>query len=219
MDVENDSEVPTESSPELAALAAESSPKSGADDLDSLLAEWDTQTARPAEETADNSLPTIEDALLRSRQAAVWQAEQTLRSEVHNYAQQRAQEKHEADYKSLIARVRGEADASYFDDDMIRAWIDARAARDGVLQNAWTGRDSNPRQFQAAAERLAKEFGKYAARTPDPNLTEDTAAVAALVRGVSSTKALPEPQADYSRMSNAEYRLTIKNKYGFDPGI
>ena len=178
------------------------------------------QKDRAEEDSEAGLYPLIEEPLLRSDRAALNHAKETFTSEVHNnYAEQRAQERHERDYQSLIDQVRGDADRTLFPDKMMRAYIDAEAQTDVGLHTAWLNREANPRQWAAVAEKLAKGFGKYAVRTPDPNLTEDTAAVAALARGASSTKAPQEPQADYSRMSNAEYRNEIKNKYGFDPGI
>ena len=60
----------------------------------------------------------------------------------------------------------------------------------------------------------------YAAakHVPDPDATAEKWAVAAAVRGASGV-ALAEKPPDFDRMSNAEFSRTVKEKYGYDPGV
>ena len=197
-------------SPELAAEAARP-----VDDLDQLLAEFDTQTAKPA---ADPFEISDNDFELRTERARLHYQQKMFKSEVETYANQLALEKHNSDFNSLIKDLRGDLDEGLFPDKLVRAWIDAEARENENLQHAWMNRDQNARTWGQTKRELQKQFNSYASRMPDPALTEDRDAVAAAVRG-SSVAAPRERPTDLSRMSNDELRKHSLDTYGFSPGI
>lgn len=122
------------------------------------------------------------------------------------------------DMQKTVSKVRGSLDASLFDDTLVEAWLDAQAREDPRLQQAWLNRHSNAKQFEKVVEGLGRSFAKRYGKMPDRAATEDREVVTAAVRG-ASTKA-PEGNApNFSDMNNAEYRETVKKKYGFDPGV
>jgi hypothetical protein len=53
----------------------------------------------------------------------------------------------------------------------------------------------------------------------DTQATEDRAVVAAAVRGASTNRAPETPPPNYSTQNNAEYRRSVREQYGFDPGV
>src|SRR6185437_9864125 len=97
-----------------------------------------------------------------------------------------AVQKHEADLRDTIAKVRGDHDPQFFDDELVTAWLDSQARNDEGLQKAWLEREQNPRVFEAAVNQLSRAFHKKYSRMPDPALTEDRALVTAAVRNSAS---------------------------------
>lgn len=119
------------------------------------------------------------------------------------------------DIGRLVKDVKGDLDE---DDDLVEAWVDAQARKDPRLQKAWLEREANPQAFQRISKELGKKFAQRVSKRPDPQVTEDRNAVAAAVRGASTNRAPETPAPNYSRMSNNEYRNKVREEYGFDPG-
>ena len=197
-------------SPELTAEAARP-----VDDLEQLLAEFDTQTAKPA---ADPFEISDNDFELRTERARLHYQQKAFNSEVETHAHQLALEKHNNDFNSLIKDLRGDLDEGLFPDKLVRAWIDAEAREREDLQHAWMNRDQNERTWGQTKRELQKQFHSYASRMPDPALTEDRDAVAAAVRGLSVAAPRERP-TDLSRMSNDELRKYTIENYGFQSNV
>jgi hypothetical protein len=168
-------------------------------DLDTLLAQFDQQTTK-AEPVAQTTQPV-------TQQTTQPQQDPIVARLVNRIERQ--------DISNLVKQVKGDLDE---DEDLVEAWIDARARKDPRLQRAWLEREANPQAFQEVAKGLGREFAKRTAKRPDPNLTEDQEAVAAAVRG-SSTKAPEDKPPSFGGMSNAEYRQHVRATYGYDPGV
>ena len=206
---------------DLAAVApqpdvqAEPQAPQGGDDLDALLAEFEQGTTRPAEPQLE-----ISDAepQLRTERAQFYRQQSDFNSEVQNYTQQRLQEKHEADFTSLIKEVRGELDPELFTDKMIRAFIDAEARENEHLQDAWLNRAANPARFRRAASELVKQFASHAKRMPDPQLTQDRELVSQYVR-TATGQAPTDRQPNLGRMTNDEFRKYAIDTYGINPSV
>ena len=166
-------------------------------DLDTLLAEFNQQTAPktdPVSPPQTQQQPVQPDPL-------VTRLYQRFEKE---------------DISKLVKDVKGDLDE---DDEMVEAWVDAKARRDPRLQQAWMEREAKPQAFQKIAKELGREFAKRASKRPDPQATEDRNAVAAAVRG-ASTNRVPDAQApNHSMQNNAEFRKSVRENYGFDPGV
>jgi hypothetical protein len=74
------------------------------------------------------------------------------------------------------------------------------------------------RAINRAIDNLRRE-AKSIPTPEDRALTEDVAAVAAAVMGAFSPHPIAPAAPDYSRMSNDEYRQSVRDDYGFDPGV
>lgn len=122
------------------------------------------------------------------------------------------------DMSNVVKNVRGELDAGYFDDNLVRAWIDAQAMEHPKLADAWANRNDDPKRFQRVVDQLGRDFTKKYGTLPDKQLTEDREAVTAAVRG-SSTKAPEDKAPDVAKMSDAEYRAHVRKTYGYDPQV
>lgn len=194
--------------PPVAGSAVDNARNDGPD-LESLLAEFSQETKPadpPSPQTVTDTTPPDVKAL-----AAQVQSLQGVVNEVQQFKFQR-------DFGELVKDVRGDLDPDVFDDELIGAWVDAAARKDPRLQRAWLEREARPKQFRAIAGELGRSFKKKFDKLPDRNVTEDREAVTAAIRG-ASTKAPEDTPPNFSRMSNAEARKEIREKYGFDPGF
>lgn len=184
-------------------VAAVDGARNDGDDLDALLAQFNQQTA-PAKTEPVSPTPQTN------------QQQQPAPTQPDPMVLRMAQRIEREDLNKLVKEVKGDLD---FDDDLVEGWIDAQARKDPRLQKAWLERDTNPQGFQKIAKGLAQEFAKRTSKRVDPQLTEDRAAVAAAVRGASTQRAPETPPPNYSQQNNAEYRRSIREQYGFDPGV
>jgi hypothetical protein len=122
------------------------------------------------------------------------------------------------DIKPVIATVRGDIPKEVFDDFEVQGWLDAKARKDPRLQKAWDNRESNPAAWGKVEKALSAEFAKKFQKLPDPNVTEDVAAVTAAVRGASK-QAPPAQQPNLGKLSRAEFRKHVMETHGYDPGV
>lgn len=175
-------------------------------DLDSLLAAFDTQTKTTVSPAPNQPVAPDVTAL-----AATVQSLQGQIAEVSNF-------KFRQDMDETIKDIRGDMDGEVFDNEFVESWLDAQARKDQRLQTAWLQRESNPGQFKKIRAELGKAFVKKFSKLPDKQVTEDREAVTAAVRG-ASTRAPADAPVKYGNQSNAEFRNTVKDQYGFDPGV
>ena len=183
--------------------AADSAQGKTEDDLDVLLNDpaFKEQPAKVATETQPE-LKTGTDQV-KDASAEVLAARDEIR-----------QERFHKDMNDTIEKVRGNLDSGFFDKPFVKAWIDARATDDPRLAQAWVKRHQNPQEFNRVVGALSREFAKKYGRLPDKQVTEDTEAVAAAVRGASNK--VPEGKApDFSKMSDAELNAHTRQNYGF----
>ena len=179
------------------------------DALDALLAEYDqgTQRTAPAATTQTTTTTQPDQGALVQRVQAVetglqeWRQDQTKRA-----------------VSETIQEVRGDIPADFMDDDMVEGWLDAQARKDPRLAQAFLQRETNPRQWNKVKAALGKQLNDRFKKLPDRQATDDREAVAAAVRG-ASTKVSAEPAPKFGSQSNAEFRKSVKEQYGFDPGV
>lgn len=86
------------------------------------------------------------------------------------------------------------------------------------MQTAWVARETNRRRFRMVAEQLAKDFAGYASRMPDPEVTQDTLAVAHAVRSMGG-QAPSERPVNLGRLSNEELRKHLLDTYRINSGF
>lgn len=181
--------------------------QNNADDLDSLLNEFDVaQKPAATKETQPEQKPAADSDL------------QSRLNQMEGFVNQAEARQFRQDMDKTISSIRGDLDPEMFDDKLVQAWLDVQAQADQRLQEAWLNRHSKPKQFEKVVESLGRNFVKKYGQLPDKAATEDREAVTAAVRG-ASTKT-PEGKApDFSGMSNAEYRETHKKQFGYYPNV
>jgi hypothetical protein len=214
--------------PEIQQTDTAADNSSAPDELDTLLAQFDRETARPAAVNghADDSAdaPVNGDAPDNWLENAILDAENAERSQRSRayYASLQLDQKiqtiqaheYERDLNATVANVRGDLDVK---EGVVRAWLDAQVREDGVLKQSWLGRADDPQMWKAAERVLIKTFHQEFSRQPDPNLTADMAMVAAAIRGASAP-AQTESAPNYSRLSNPEMRDEMR-KLGIQPNF
>jgi hypothetical protein len=220
------------------APAAESAPVSrpggerqpaGADDLETLLAEFDRGTSKPAPvaEPPQPEAPVPDadlDTLLADidRQQMLEAADPTLRAEnerawasveAARQAYQREYDLSEFDRISVEIGDSLRKEFPYLPEGYARARLVELATRDDALVRAFDNRQADPRTFAFQLSRVRTALRKEAASVPDPQLSEDKLAVIQAVRGASDPH-IPEPPPNLGQMSDAELRQYTK-QFGF----
>jgi hypothetical protein len=188
--------------------AAVNDARNDGDDLDTLLKAYETEVPASPQTPEPKPGATPDQNTLAELKSIV--------SEAKGVVTEAQSVRFRQDMDRTIKDVRGELDPDIFDDRLVEAWLNAKAAEDPRLADAWVKRSANPKQFDRVKQQLGKDFSKKFSKLPDKGATEDREIVTAAVRG-ASTKA-PEGKApDFKEMSDAEYRETVRKEYGFSP--
>jgi hypothetical protein len=210
------------------------------DDLDSLLTRFDRETAQPREPRSNaavegpaadsETLPTVEQLTeelsraqneLNSAHASKADAERLLHQAEAVAGQiQAAQllQRNKADFDRIVGRANEMlSDHPNIPPDFAQRWLISESLMNPELRAAFDHAYDSA-QARSVAEATVKKvlhrLRKEVAAQPDPNATEDVAAVTAAVRGTGGR--VPEGKApDFSRMSNNEFERKRKELYGF----
>jgi hypothetical protein len=156
--------------PEIQQTDTAADNSSGPDELESLLAQFEAETARPAagnghaDDSADaplNGEHILGDATDKWATAtwldeAIWDAEVAERAQRSRAYYESLQldkkiltiqtHEYERDLNATVANVRGNLDKNVFPDKIVRAWLDAEVKEDEGLKDVWLrgGRDISP---------------------------------------------------------------------------
>lgn len=157
----------------------------GAQDLDSILNEYDSKT-RVEPKQSDG---------LESKVDHIYQAFQA-----------QEQERTEADINAAVGTIKGEVD---IDPDLIRGYLEVTASKDKDFAQAFQNRKSDPtawnKHLSKAQERFNEMFSKI-----DRKATEDTQELVSAVTGSNQSKPRPEGAPDYSNMSDQEFQAELR---------
>lgn len=157
-------------------------------DLDTILSEFRTATETAPVPEQKPVAEVAPDVVARVRQLETTLAERDFKEAI----------------TPVIKRIRGDIPEDVLADDEVQDLVDGRAKRDPRLQQAWLNRASNPGAWSKIEKALNQELAKKFSKLPDPDATEDRAAVTAAVRGASQ-KAPAETPPNYGAMTDAEF--------------
>lgn len=175
------------------------------DDLDTLLAEF--------EKTASSSPASKPETKPETAQVAP-----DVAKRLEALERERADDRVQRDLAPVIAKIKeGLPAPDLLDDQEIIDLLDGRAKRDPRLAAAWANRHTNPKAWDGVVTALSRELSGKFKKLPDKAATEDRDAVAAAVRGASTTTPPPAKAPDYSKMGNAEYAAQVEKEHGFRP--
>ncbi len=173
-------------------------------DIDALLAEFEAGT-QPQQTEQISETAAERDRAFAANLNAITEGLQldSRRQELQSYEQQLALERDQKDAAAAFETIRGNLPSEMFDDRMLDAWVNSRAASDLAIQQAWQNRLVDPRTYERTLNKLAIEFGEKFRRY-EPESEVDHAAIAQAVRGAGG-KTPPEPPPRFDRMSDAEF--------------
>jgi len=226
-----------EASPSATVAAPES------DDLESLLRQFEAETAAPAAKAAEQPPPNSPSEIARAvehreqPQQFQWPSasasdHQVLRDQVGTLTRhidrlnaEFAQRKFEGAREELLKRLGDATDDAQLPQDYTRSWLDMRALQDQELLNAFLGQfdgEQGAANWKSHEKRLTSQLRKAVSEFErsriDPAATEDREAVTAAVRGAAKQPP-PERPPNLDRMSNAELRKHTEDKFGYTPNI
>lgn len=194
------------------------------DDLENLLAQYDsgqpkTETA-PAVDAGSSTVKPEQTPKTDSQESVILQklnameAERTAERETERTAE--AEKQFKIDMADTVEKVRGDLDADFWGPALVEGWIDSMAKQDSRLATAWAERHQNPQHFDRVVATLGRKFHEKFSKLPDKQATEDKEAVTAAVQGASTTAPEKKPTS-YNGMSDAEFRKSVRDEYGFEP--
>lgn len=194
------------------------------DDLENLLAQYDsgqpkTEAAPAADAGSSTTQPetkpdagSTESAILQKLNAM--ETERTAERTQERQAE--ADKQFQIDMADTVKKVRGDLDADFWGPALVEGWIDAMAKQDDRLATAWAERHRNPQHFDRVVATLGRKFHDKFSRLPDKQATEDKEAVTAAVQGASTTAPEKKPM-NYNGMTDAEFRKSVREEFGFEP--
>lgn len=200
--------VATEADTQAKPASEADSARTQGDDIETFLSQFDSATKPAPQPNPPAKAETTQPENVSIDEIRAMRAE----------FQQVAQDRFKREISETVKDIRGDVDPEVVDDEMVEAWLDAKARKDPRLAQAFANKANKPREWSQIKSALGREFKKKWDKIPDRAVTEDREAVAAAVRG-ASTKASPEPPANLGGMSTAEYRQHVRQQYGFDPGV
>src|SRR5512139_1927175 len=168
-------------------------------DLNSFLQEFEAETKAPTQ-------PAPAPAATQPTAAELLQ----MKLEIDDLRREKATEREKADIEGIIKDFKGD---KALPDYVVNGWINHVAGSDQRIVTAFNQRHTNPQAWKKVQAGLKAQFENEVKKLggTDTEVTSDRMAVAAAVKGASSTKA-PEAKApDYGRMSDAEFRELKKN--------
>src|SRR5680860_17239 len=190
-----------------------------ADDLDSLLAEYDA------------TAPSGEDAAPVAEQPVAEATGNDVNADLHDWAldveTERLTRRENEETASVMAEGREAiADLNNLPQDFADKWLRNEYLLDAELQHAWDGRHNSEDANRVYKGTLRRAMNKMFAqaerehsRIEGHSATEDKdSIVAAMVRAASRTAPAETPPS-YSNVSDGEFRDDVKRRYGFTPGI
>lgn len=181
-------------------------------------------TAEPQESAREPSLDELLAQYDNSQQSQVQpQPEYTQPQETAADIRLRAVEQRlfQEDVNKTLANVLREINVPDTPQSRLLAegFVDRMAYREPKIKTAFDNRVVDPAGWAKFERSLGSEFKKLInSLTIDQTATQDREAVAAAVRG-ASTRVTADPPPKFGGMSNAEFRKSVKDQFGFDPGV
>lgn len=180
-------------------------------DLSKLLTDFDRKTreARAKQQARVESKPPQKETVSTER----------LIAEIESLKKGRAEDRYKSDMGSLIKSLRGDFDANEVSDEFIEVWANTEGRKSPELRKLFREKDQHPAEYAEVVKALSDKFHKFVEKRGsqiDSDATQEREVVAAAVRGTSK-RPPPSREPEYSGMSDAQFRASVRKKYGFDP--
>lgn len=177
--------------------------------------------------SADDAMARVRSDGQVSQQLAETQARladltQSTQQFVQQINAERWHAREQADFGTLVTEAKQVIDDfAHIPEDFAQRYLIAESALNPDLKDAFDHRNDSAQarhHFNNVKETTLRAIRKAAASALDPEATEDRNMVVAAVRGATS-RAPEDAPPNYSGQSNAEFRKTVKERYGFDAGV
>lgn len=173
---------------------------SSAQDLDSLLNQFDSET---------NEQTTTTEA-----------KPQSGKSQLEQWAERKMQEEAEAEVRQgiteAVTSIKSDLDLNLPEglaDEVYEGILYAKAGKHPEITKAFMERKQNPKAWGSVVDAIRNELKEKIQKSPDPRLTRDREAVMAAVRNQPNT----EPDSDFD--SKAVKRMTLSELHKAFPGL
>ena len=166
-----------------------------AQDLDSILKQYETETTPETTPETSTTAPDLK----------------AIEARMNEYDKRVMMDEYRKDMDGFIKNIRGELDPEVFDDMMVEAWVDAQARKDPRLTKAWLSRKTDPKSIERIAKAMNKSFTDKFTNLPDKQITSDTEAVVAAVRGASNKTPGQDKPVDLNKMSDRDFNKLQNN--------
>lgn len=192
----------TETAPAVASDPAGESTQVEEPGLEELLAEFDSTAADTTPQPADKTAAKTEDT--NDDDARI---KHLVEQEM---AKADAVRQSEEDANALAKAVKGEVEV---DLDLVKGWLDNKAAKDERLTKAWLARDRSPKDWAKVQAQLARDFQKMFSGNVDAKASSDVDAAMAAVGSAPAPSGDTGDTPKYGSMNDAEFRAEAA-KYG-----
>lgn len=180
--------------------AQETEVQDDGDNLDELLQEYETGTARQEEKPAPAETPKIDAGIVAQ-----------LESRLKAIESEKASEANRRDFDAVVDEF---AKDSPLPRTIVAGTINQLAIEDPKIATAFEKRFENPQAWAAAQKRLSKKYSELQKALPDKELSENREAVANAVRGHS--KRAPEQDdintREIAEMSDSQFEAWVRTQ-------
>lgn len=204
-------------------------------DVDSLLAEFDTQSKAKPEKTEETPQPSFADRVLASKTNTDERFKRDKEiGDLKDFQKSATERFTQIDAERLEARDKADTDAAYNEARSALAeyaphipagyaehWLRTEAETDEALGAAWEKRHQSPEDakwYRQRLDRAISKLVKHLRSLPDPQATADREALTAAVRDTNVKAPAPKP-VNYKAMSDAEFQNEVHKKHGFLPSL
>ena len=142
-----------------------------------------------------------------------------LTAKVDSLVREKTQAKDSEDYNNVLKQL---GEGHELPEEVVEGFLAKQVRANPKINDIFINRERNPDAWSKLQSALKKSYGSYVndkfGKKVDPNVTEDTNAVAAALRG-SSTRAPEHAPIKLGSLSNNEFNEAVKQQFGFNPGV
>src|SRR3990172_10497988 len=158
-------------------------------DQDSILKQYETETAPETTPETSTTAPDLK----------------AIEARMNEYDKRVMMDEYRKDISDFIKKVRGDLDPEMFSDKFVEAYLSIEADADKRIQRAWLNRKNDPKTIDKMAKNWNKSFTDKFTNLPDKQITSDTEAVVAAVRGASNKTPGQDKPVDLNKMSDRDF--------------
>lgn len=189
----------------VAATPDETAPpvseESGAQDLETLLSEYESDLS----ETEESSTSAETSEIPAKGQGERPEDVKSAVEYVKQLQQEEINRKTNQSIEDAVSTIRGELEQPLLPDRAIKGIIYEMAETNKAFVKAFQQREKHPDAWQRILKAVGADINKDLKEVPSPTLTDDRNALASAVQSASSKAPEADSAPDYGRMSDADF--------------